>query len=330
MRKTARRLLPQRKSERVRYQTFLYGGRFTRRLGLPRRERYPDYVRWVLERRGLGDLPIVAWVYPTNPDLPWIIDDLDPEFVIADVVDDNRTWHEEDSALYDVVDQNYEDVLARSDLVLANCEPVAEAMKRFAPEIHVIPNGCELPTANGRAPRPRELQALDGPIIGYVGNLSSRIDVPLLEALIRAHRSWQFVFVGSAHLDRSILRLEAEPNAHFLGVKPYEEMLDFVAYFDVGLIPHVDNDMTRSMNPLKAFVYCAAGVPVVSTPVANLDGLASVITTADGPVAFGNAIEDAIRRGRQPVDLDMLQPLSWESRVACTLELIDEELAARG
>ena len=206
VRQTAHRLLPRRKSERVRYQTFLYGGRFTRRLGLPRRERYPDYVRWVLERRGLGDLPIVAWVYPTNPDLPWIIDDLDPEFVIADVVDDNRTWHEEDSALYDVVEQNYEDVLARSDLVLANCEPVAEAMKRFAPEIHVIPNGCELPTDDRRAPRPKELQALDGPIVGYVGNLSSRIDVPLLDTLIRGiDRGSSSLSVRPTSIDRSFV-----------------------------------------------------------------------------------------------------------------------------
>jgi hypothetical protein len=115
-----------------------------------------------------------------------------------------------------------------------------------------------------------------------------------------------------------------------LGVKPYDEMLDFVAHFDVGLIPHVDNDMTRSMNPLKAFVYCAVGVPVVSTPVANLDGLVSVITIAEGPAAFGAAIEAALRRGQQPVDIDTLRPLSWESRVARTLELIDEEVAARG
>ena len=38
--------------------------RFTRRLGLPRRERYPDYVRSVLERRGIGDRPSVVLGVP--------------------------------------------------------------------------------------------------------------------------------------------------------------------------------------------------------------------------------------------------------------------------
>jgi hypothetical protein len=329
VRQTLRRLVPHRRDETVRYHTFLYGGRFSRRLGLPRRERYPDYVKWVLRRHGLGELPIVVWTYPTNPDLPWIIDELDPDFVVADVVDDNRTWHEPESALYDVVDQNYADVLARSDLVIANCEPVATAMERFVANVHVVPNGCELPDGRTPTARPRELRGLAGPIVGYVGNLSSRIDIALLETLVRTHREWQFVFVGSTHLDRSVLLLESEPNAHFVGVKPYEETLAFIDHFDVGLIPHVDNEMTRSMNPLKAFVYCAAGVPVVSTPVANLDGLTGMITIAEGPAQFADAIRSALQQGRRPVATDALRPLSWDSRVARALELIDDVVAGR-
>ena len=105
-----------------------------RRLGLPRRERYADYVKSVLERARHRRPADVFWVYPTNVDLPWLIDALDPDIVVADVVDDNRTWHDRGLArCYDRVERNYEDVLARSDVVLANCEPVAETMRRFAP-----------------------------------------------------------------------------------------------------------------------------------------------------------------------------------------------------
>ena len=84
------------------------------------------------------------------------------------------------------------------------------------------------------------------------------------------------------------------------------------------------------MNPLKAYVYCAAGVPVVSTPVANLDELASVITIAEGPAAFGNAIEEALRRGRQPGGHRHVATAVVGRSLARTLELIDEEVAARG
>ena len=74
--------------------------------------------------------------------------------------------------------------------------------------------------------------------------------------------------------------------AHFFGTKRTKRRKRSSAHFDVGLIPHLDNEMSRSMNPLKAFVYCSLGVPIVSSPVANLDQLAEFITFADGPDEF--------------------------------------------
>jgi glycosyltransferase involved in cell wall biosynthesis len=262
-------------------------------------------------------------VYPTNDDLPEIIDVLDPDLVVADVVDDHRTFAAPGSARYAAFERNYREVLARSDVVLANCDPVAEAMRRFAPEVHVVPNGCELLDLTGGVPKPKELEGLAGPVIGYVGNLSQRLDIPLLEALATDHRDWQFVFVGSAHHDRTILALGALDNVHFLGVRPYEESLRFMRHFDVAIIPHLDDRMTRSMNPLKAFVYCSTGVPVVSTPVANLEVLYGLITIADGPTAFAEAIERALETGHRPPDRERLAPHSWPARVEQAIEAID-------
>jgi hypothetical protein len=328
VRQTVSRLLRRRDTDLTHFYTFLHGGRLSRKVGLPRRNQYPDYVKSVLAKHGIGTRPTVFWVYPTNDDLPRIIDELDPEIVVADVVDDNRTWYDEGSAHYERVERNYEQVLARSDVVLANCEPVAASMARFAPDVQVVANGAELRNDAAAAPRPKALSALSGPIIGYVGNLSSRIDIPLLETLARDHPAWQFVFVGSAHLDRSIMRLESIPNVHFVGVKPYEETLKFIQHFDVALIPHIDNEMTRSMNPLKAFVYCSTGVPVVSTPIANLGELAELITVAEGADGFANAIEAALQAGRRAPATEVLRPLSWEVRIARALDLVDAAAGA--
>ncbi|GIU89472.1 MAG: hypothetical protein KatS3mg010_0571 [Acidimicrobiia bacterium] len=215
-------------------------------------------------------------------------------------------------------------MLARSDLVIANCEPVAQSMQELAPVVHVVPNGLELRDGVARPPRPKELRRIPRPIIGYVGNLSQRIDVRLLKRVVRSRPDWQFVFVGSAHHDQSVLDLGYRRNVHFVGVKRYEQTLAFVEHFDVAIVPHLDNEMTRSMNPLKAYVYCSTGVPVVSTPVANLDELAGLVTVADGPDAFVAAIGDALRRGRRPPDRARLAPHSWEARVARVMELVDD------
>jgi hypothetical protein len=331
-RQTVARLLHRRDRDNVRYHTFLHRGPAPIP-GLRPRSEFPDFVMSTLTRHGVGKRPTILWVYPTNDVFPDVIDAIDPDLVVADVVDDHRTFHAKDSPYYDVsehddFEQNYRDVLGRSDLVLANCAPVAEAMWAFAPEVHVVPNGLELERPVAATPRPRELQRLSGPIIGYIGNLSQRLDIPLLSALARDNRAWQFVMVGSAHGNRSILRLRKEPNFHFIGVKPYDEALRFLQHFDVALIPHVDNEMTRSMNPLKAFVYCANGVPVVSTPVANLAELSDLITIAGDPIEFGAAIERALRSGRREPDPDVLRAHSWERRVEQVIDLIDSTVGS--
>ncbi|MEZ5179785.1 MAG: glycosyltransferase [Acidimicrobiales bacterium] len=246
---------------------------------------------------------------------------------MADVVDDNRTWYQPGDPHHERVERNYEAVLARSDVVIANCEPVAESMARFASDVRVVPNGLELPGPAPVGPPPAAVAALDRPLLAYVGNLSDRIDLELLEAVARARPRWNLALVGSAHRDPAALALDRLPNVHVLGVMPYRQVRQLLAHVDVALIPHVDNEMTRSMNPLKAFVYASAGVPVVSTPVANLPDFGGLITVAEGADGFVAAIEAHLAAGRPPVDLDLLRPHSWERRVAQVFEIVDEVLA---
>lgn len=329
-RETVARVLRRRDEGDVHRHTFVFGGRYTRRLGRPARAEYPAYAQGVLASYGIGaHRPLLIWAYPSNDDLPDLVDALDPAIVVADVVDDNRTWYEPDSPFVAKIERNYQAVLARSDLVLANCEPVAAAMARFAEEVHVVPNGCEMPHDQSRgaaAPVPTALRGLTGPVIAYVGNLSARLDVDLLEAVARARPQWNLVLVGSAHLDQSVLALERLPNVSFPGVLPYRQVHDLLAHVDVGLIPHVDNEMTRSMNPLKAFVYVAAGVPVVSTPVANLADFGGLITVASDAEGFVAAIERHLDAGRPTVDPELLRPHSWTARVEQVIALIDEQV----
>ena len=328
VRQTVRRALHRADGRRVHNRTFVYGGKHTRRLGLPARRDFPEHVKASLERHGFGSRPIVLVTYPTNHHLPAIIDTLDPEIVVTDVVDDHRTFCEPGTERYEEFESNYREVLSRSDVVIANCEEVASGMRGFAPQVHVIPNGCELTNGRRSAEVPEELRHVRGPIIGYVGNLSQRLDLPLLEALVGDHPEWNFVFVGSAHYDRSILDLDHLPNVTFTGPKRYDETVRLVQHFDVALIPHVDDRMTRSMNPLKAFVYVSTGVPVVSTPIANLDELGDLIRIARGPDGFAEAITEALQQGRREPDLDRLALISWPARVERLIELIDEAAAA--
>jgi glycosyltransferase involved in cell wall biosynthesis len=325
---TLKRLLHAADCDGVVHRTFLYGSKRPARTLLPKRSEYRDYVASVLAKQGVGKHLTVFWVYPPNEEFPDLADSLSPDLVVTDVVDDSRTWYRPGSHHYTRVERNLSDILDRTDVVLANCAPVAQHVARFSADVHVVPNACELPDRVARGTPPPELRSMDRPVIGYVGNMSDRIDIDLLDDIARARPAWQFVFVGSAHLDQSILRLDRHPNVHFVGVKPYDEARQFIRHFDVALIPHLDNDMTRAMNPLKAFVYCAEGVPVVSTPIANLEELGDLISIAKGADDFIDAIEDALAEGRRALDVELLEPHTWQRRVDDVLELLDEAAGA--
>ncbi|MBP7631149.1 MAG: hypothetical protein KA758_11900, partial [Acidimicrobiales bacterium] len=78
-----------------------------------------------------------------------------------------------------------------------------------------------------------------------------------------------------------------------------------------------------------AFVYAGVGVPVVSTPIANLGELDGLITVAEGVDGFVRAIEHQLAVGHQPVDRARLLPHTWGARLTRVLDLLDE-LGDRG
>ena len=98
----------------------------------------------------------------------------------------------------------------------------------------------------------------------------------------------------------------------------------------MGIVPHLDDDMTRSMNPLKVYVYVAARSPVVSTPVSNLETFGGTVRIASGIDAFRVRRVRRPAAGRPDVDAAVLASHSWEQRVAAVLELIDAAAAASG
>lgn len=306
---------------KVRRYVFLYGDR--PRLGLPHRDEYGRFVRSVLEKEDVGvGAPVAMVVYPKNFHFAELVGVVRPDILVADVVDDHRAWYSAADPMREKLTQNYREILTESDLVVTNCVPLAEQMAEFDPKIQVLPNAAEPPTTRSDA-LPRELRGIERPIIGYIGNLSSRIDLDLLRAVIRARPDWSWVFLGSAHLERDALDLANFPNVHLLGVRPYEQAHRIGAHFDVATIPHVVNEMTAFMNPLKAYVYTALGLPVVATPVPNLPQN-EMIRTASTADSFVEALQSAMLEGqRTPAQAAAhLRGELWSDRVGVLLDEI--------
>jgi len=294
-------------------------------LDLPPRAAYIDFVKDTLKECGV-DAPPIAWVCPVVFDFPKIHENIEFERVVADVIDDQRKWQAKTDYMNRVA-QNYVDVLKVSDLVLANCEPVQKGFSDLRKDIVIVPNGTEDFSKDRTWPIPDDLAMLPRPIVGYVGNLRDRIDFDLIREMALRHPEWSIVLVGSAHGAIDVHTLAEIPNIRVMGVRPYEEALNYIKNFDVAMMPHISNELTENMNPLKLYVYFALGVPVVTTEVANIGDIAPHVSVARTHSEFIAATENLLRSKSNRVDpaerSRVLKRVSWTARVDDIIDCLD-------
>ena len=249
-----------------------------------------------LRRRHDGDY--LLWL--AHPLLAGCLAGMAPRLVVFDAVDDFLA-HPQFRHLRRSVAQGYAAVSARADVIVTTAEGPHAHFQQARGLVQHVPNGVDAAAFRGPFPVPAALQAIPRPRLGYVGVLQDRIDVDLLLDMSNRFPEAQFVMAGPIFGARSYFAaLQARPNVHFLGPVPYDQVPAFLSHMDVCLLPHKQNALTASMNPLKLYEYLAAGRPVVSTPVPPTDRFKDVVHIAGTPTAFARAIATAITESEDP------------------------------
>jgi glycosyltransferase involved in cell wall biosynthesis len=211
-------------------------------------------------------------------------------------------------------------LLKNANLVFAGGRSLYELKRQLHAHVHLFPSSLDA-AHFGRARLPGDAEpsdqlALARPRIGYFGVVDERIDYALLDAIALARPDWQFIMLGpTVKVDPATL--PQHPNLHWLGMKQYADLPDYLRSWDVGMMPFALNEATRFISPTKTPEFLAAGVPLVSTAVPDVltdwgnDGLVEI---ADGAASFVLAIEALMVRPRAPwlarVD-QRLKRLSW-------------------
>jgi len=156
------------------------------------------------------------------------------------------------------------------------------------------------------------------PVVGYIGALAEWFDVELVRAAAMAYSDWRFELVGlnsGANLG-SISRLR---NVRLLGERPYDDLPSLLRRFDVALIPFRLNALTRAANPVKFYEYLAAGKPVVSSCLPELEPFRDLVYLAPDRKAFVRLIGIAAREAKPELTaarIRFARQNDWSHRVA--------------
>jgi len=288
----------------------------------------------------LHDLEVeefVLWLY-TPMAVPFTRT-LNPLAVVYDCMDELSAFAHASDRLGPLEDE----LFRRADLVLTGGRSLFGAKRGRHPNVHLFPSSVDsahFAAARLSGPEPADQAAIGGPRLGYAGVIDERIDLGLVAGLAAARPDWQLVFLGPVtKIDPA--DLPQAPNLHYLGSKDYADLPAYLRAWDVALMPFARNGATRFISPTKTPEYLAAGLPVVSTPIADVvcpygeEGLVRIASDAAGFVAAaeGAMAEDAVDRLRR-VDA-FLTENSWDFTWADISELIDEaatgsETKARG
>lgn len=260
----------------------------------------------------LGFRRVVNWVF--NPTAAVVAGSLSESLVIYYCVDEFTAMSGVPAQLVELE----RSLLQKADLVIVSSEELRKTKSRHNPHTFLVRHGVQFDHfRKALLPEtkiPEDIAALPRPVIGYFGLMAEDwIDLPLMEAVARKFSTGSMVLLGKVTTDLS--RLTALPNVHALGRKPFEELPAYAKAFDVAINPFPLNEVTLNANPLKVREYLAAGLPVVSTRIPEVE-VVKEVAIADSTEAFLEAIEVALRKpGPRAERSEAMRRESWEAKL---------------
>lgn len=265
--------------------------------------------------RKLGFADVVNMVF--NPAAGMIAGKLGEKELIYYCVDEYTAF----TGVSDGLKQIEDDLFRRADAVVVSAERLFESKKHLNSNTHIIRHGTDWrhfrTAVDGKLTVPADIADLPRPIIGFHGLLADWVDYELIKKTAENFKEGSVVLIGKVAVDaeQKIKILDAVPNVHMLGRKPYAELPAYCKAFDVALNPFEISELTLAANPLKVREYLAAGLAVVSTDIPEVRILDDCLV-GESHSDFIQKIEAALAAPKPRVEVsDAIAHESWEAKV---------------
>jgi hypothetical protein len=242
-------------------------------------------------------------------------------------------WNDRTFLIYDCVDDfpdmnQYEDYASRvSNLIVCTTKNLLDKFKSYNKEKVIISNGVDindLPVdVNTEI---SSLKTKYDKVIGFVGALHfSWVDINLLYKVAELNPNWAVVIVGHSYT-WNFNNPKAPDNLIRLGTKPYNELKNYYAEFDIGIIPFLDNQISRGSNPIKLYEYASFGIPIVGTDIFSDIGEPILYSYPAGNynecIRFINKAIDENNKNNVQQRINFAKDNSWDKKIDLLLDKI--------
>jgi teichuronic acid biosynthesis glycosyltransferase TuaH len=189
-------------------------------------------------------------------------------------------------------------LMEKADAVVANSPYLKEYAAAFNSKSYYVGQGCEVDMFDEDlvSDIPEDIRSIRGPLIGYVGFLTSmRLDIELLVTLAAANPEWNIVLVGPEDDAFRQSPLHRQKNVFFPGKKSPAELPSYIKAFQVCINPQVVNQLTIGNYPRKVDEYLAMGKPTVATKTKAMEIFKDYTHLASSTEEFIQLVEVALK-----------------------------------
>ena len=296
-------------------------------------------LRFGLLRRTLRHLEMsepILWLF--RPGMVDLVGQFGEKLLIYHIVDEYSAYSKQTPELARWTREREARLASQADIIFVTSQALWKTKRQLNPRTYLMQNGVDYGTfariIASDTSLPTDISSLQRPVIGFVGSICHKQDYELLRLIAGSHSAWSLVMIGPVRgmqNTEELKQLQSSPNVHFLGCKPTEEIPQYINACDVCLIPYVDSEETRNINPLKLYEYFACGKPVVSVDIPSVRPFAEVVYIARDRETFIKCIEEALREDGSLTSrrFGIAKQNTWEARVEQLSTLIQETLRVK-
>jgi len=239
---------------------------------------------------------------------------------------------------YNAWKKQHERLVAKSDVVFVTAEKLGQGILSIANDkaVVLVSNGTDAGffENNKKSHQILDYVKRDKKTVGYVGALSSWVDIDLVYGTAEELPEVSFILVGPFDPWTKPYIKNKPNNVFALGAKEYAHIPSYLNIFDVCIIPFKPGPISDATDPVKLYEYFSLGKPVVATPLKALvrydDG--HLLKTARTAQEFADATRFFLTHDTpewQALRRQIARQHSWLSKATTIIRSIESKLSEK-